>query len=219
MIRNIDRVEALIWTCAALSAPGFPTRLAQEAIEQSTPLALVANGGCMPPADSCWAGAVKWEYTPPLSCRQLSMLRRSLALVPDGFGGSDGFGRAPSADSREPLPERCVVLVTALAECEAARAAGMRAVALPDSSGYVAEELEGIADACVDSLDDLWLDDLSTPGAYWLNPSLPRDSMGNAVDPDTGLPQDWQIDEQADSVDAEEEDARLESLLNDIGPL
>jgi len=33
----------------------------------------------------------------------------------------------------------------------------------------------------------LRVDDLSTPGAYWLNPPLPRDVHGNSVDPDTGL--------------------------------
>ena len=33
----------------------------------------------------------------------------------------------------------------------------------------------------------LRIDDLSTPGAYWLNPPLPRDVHGYSVDPETGL--------------------------------
>ena len=30
--------------------------------------------------------------------------------------------------------------------------------------------------------------DLSTPGAFWLNPALPRNEKGESVDPQTGLP-------------------------------
>ena len=40
---------------------------------------------------------------------------------------------------------------------------------------------------CLDDLSDLTggLDDLSTPGAYWLNPCMPRDTEGFRIDPET----------------------------------
>jgi rhodanese-related sulfurtransferase len=67
----------------------------------------------------------------------------------------------------------------------------MRTVALPrDEGGQVAAELEGVADVCLDLVGEesaalaLCVADLSTPGAYWLNPAMPRDLEGMRVDPD-----------------------------------
>lgn len=183
MIRNIDRLELLVWTASALlSAP--PGRLLVEAREQGT-LAVALADSALGGAEAAAGDLFRYVTPPPLSCTQLSALRRSLLISPEGFGGSDGFGEQQAANlghaHRPPLASRCVVLVTCPGECTAARSAGMRAVAIPsEAGGYVDEDLEGVADACIDSLDELWLDDLSTPGAYWLNPAVPTDDEGYA---------------------------------------
>ena len=70
----------------------------------------------------------------------------------------------------------------------------MRTVGLPPDEGEaVLDALEGMADACLDEIGEggalaLSMDDLTTPGTFWLNPCLPRDADGNSVDPETGLP-------------------------------
>jgi len=127
----------------------------------------------------------------PLTTAFLTELRESVACAADGFGGSDGFGVVKSNVERAPEACRSVVLVVDRAECDAARAAGMRAVALPDATGWVDEDLEGVADAIVDDPETLRLDDLTTPGAFWLNPMQPQDAEGYRVDPRTGLRENW----------------------------
>ena len=152
-----------------------------------------------PPADLAGipAALLPFPHVPvldpedPISYFQaLSKARLACSLTPDGFGGSDGFGARPNGAEREPLPQYCVVLVTTLSECDGALRAGMRTVGLPGDEGeWLADELEGIADACLDDLADIpdGLDELSTPGSFWLNPCLPRDTQGMAVNPETGL--------------------------------
>ena len=54
--------------------------------------------------------------------------------------------------------------------------------------------------------------DLSTPGAFWLNPSLPRDAEGYSVNPETGLR--WVREGQGD----EGGDATVTQLLEDVDP-
>jgi hypothetical protein len=64
----------------------------------------------------------------------------------------------------------------------------MRAVGVPGADGYVLSDLEGVADAVVDDVDSLFLDDLSTPGAYWLNTMVPIAPGGGPADPDSPSP-------------------------------
>jgi hypothetical protein len=49
-------------------------------------------------------------------------------------------------------------------------------------------DLEGVADAVVDDVRTLFLDDLSTPGAYWLNTMVPVAPGGGPADPDSPSP-------------------------------
>ena len=188
MLRNIDRCELLIATQSSLAYSESPPLLA-EALEQGISLALLCRA-CDGSADSDAApavfdAAIRHLYTGSLSPRVFSDLRRRFQIQPDGFGGSDGFGRAPTQASRAPLASRTVVLVAEIDECVNARAAGMRAVAVPAMDGYVCSDLEGVADAVVDSIDELYLDDLSTPGAYWLNTMVPTAPAGGMADPES----------------------------------
>ena len=237
MLRNIDRCEAVVFTrdvvLGAVSGELRPgaVRLISEAKEQGALIAILEPASRPLAADSpvheLLAGAPCWalqEDDPTIV--EVNSLREALDVErPDGFGGSDGFGQAPgAAHGREPIAARCVVLVTTLRETVAALGAGMRAVAIPRVEGdWVDEALDGVADVCLDALGDdsdalaLRLDDLSTPGSFWLNPvsqllplasyrptvasrdraslnaqirgaqALPRDLFGNMVDPKTGL--------------------------------
>lgn len=199
MLRNIDCCEALI-LCrdAALedSSGELRTavpRLIAEARDQGALLAVLEPSDRPIDAASpvrtqvgCWPLAASEPHV-----SEISELRRALLVdSPEGFGGTDGFNQAPGlAFGREPLPERCVMLVTTMREVVAALGAGMRAVAVPRTDeDYVDSALDGIADMCLDALEEVRVEDLSTPGAYWLNPAHPRDVNGNKVDPDTGVP-------------------------------
>lgn len=186
MLRNIDRCELLLWSPGALRAspPDQAAALIEEALAQDTLVAVVGPG---PATLDGFAALHRFPDAQP-SVPALTAIRHGLALAPDGFGGSDGFGAGPPPAQRAPEAAYCVCLLTEPSFCDAAIGAGMRAVALPDSaSGYVDEALEGVADAVVDEVGELSVLDLSTPGSYWLNPACPRDSAGNAVDPLTGL--------------------------------
>mmetsp|Transcript_5780 Transcript_5780/g.12731 ORF Transcript_5780/g.12731 Transcript_5780/m.12731 type:complete len:355 (-) Transcript_5780:197-1261(-) len=218
MLRNYDACEALIFTEGALLTPSRIDTLVDTAFKQGTAVVLLATvEGAAGKLLASLGDAAQYfalETTPsPLSTPSLYNLISRLSVIPEGFGGSDGFGMSPPQAERPPLASRCIVFVTSLAECAAVRAAGMRAVALPDSSGFVSSEVEGFADAIVNSLDEVELDDLSTPGAYWLNPAAPRDLSGNAVDPTTGLPSG--ISAVSDD-DYDDELAMAEAILADL---
>ena len=143
-LRNVDRCEALIFTPAALISSESKllrngcARLLGDAAQQST---LIACVGPALPAVEGLPTSLNVVEVPANSgtldyWAALCDARTSMLLTPDGFGGSDGFGRAPSAQERDPLPERCVVLVTTLAECDGALRAGMRAIGIPEDDGY-----------------------------------------------------------------------------------
>jgi hypothetical protein len=96
-------------------------------------------------------------------------------IQPKGFGGSSGFGRKLADPARSPLPAHTVVLCSNEQQCRAAIYAGMRVICLHDND---------ISDAVVDSWEDIGsLDDIATPGSFWLNPPRARDDQNNAVDP------------------------------------
>jgi rhodanese-related sulfurtransferase len=199
MLRNIDQCEAIILSRDVVDHAGI-ARLKAEALEQGALVAFLEPPG-RPVEDAAMRdGALCW----PLSSSEptiaeMSALRLRLHVdAPNGFGGSDGFGRRPGGLGREPIAAYCVVLVTTLQQVAAALGAGMRTVALPrDEGGQVAAALEGVADVCLDLVGEesaalaLRVADLSTPGAYWLNPAMPRDLEGMRVDPDASpMPRD-----------------------------
>lgn len=96
-------------------------------------------------------------------------------IQPAGFGGSAGFGRKLADPTRLPLPKHTVVFCSNEQQCRAAIYAGMRVICLTDND---------IADAVVDSLEDIEsVDDIATPGSFWLNPPYARDDQNNKVDP------------------------------------
>ena len=251
MLRNIDSCEAVILTLdVAMDAATGHTRRGVERLigeckkEGALVALLVPGDGASPsPSDDVLRtmaahGTMCWPFkgTEPQTS-ELSELRRALKVEePEGFGGSDGFGQAPGmAYGREPIAARCVVLVTSLAETAAAIGAGMRTVGLPATEGdWVDEALDGVADVCLDAVGedgDTWalrLDDLSTPGSYWLNPAMPRDLEGNSVDPETGVPYSSRAAAEeavptaaaAGGVDAvedeDDEDAAVRAMLQDV---
>jgi hypothetical protein len=85
---------------------------------------------------------------------------------------------------RCPLPKHCVVFVagpytTSRARCTAARLAGMRIMYIErkgigncDSEDLVDGVISGFGNDSTESL--LTIDDIATPGSFWLNPPSPR---------------------------------------------
>ena len=98
-----------------------------------------------------------------------------IVVQPKGFGGSSGFGMKAADPERNPLPEHCVVLCHTENQCRAARYAGMRVLCLTDNA--LADGI--VFDGCWESI---YMDDIATPGSFWLNPPHPRDDEGNKVD-------------------------------------
>jgi hypothetical protein len=230
MLRNVDRCEALLIIGGALvTEPSSSnlrsgvTELIELATEEGTHVCHLGEAGMVPKMP---AGLVNHDSLPspvPAAAAALTHLRTSLLLTPDAFGGSDGFGSSSAVQvDREPSAPYVVCIVTNFDDCDAALRAGMRCVALPAiEGGYVDEELEGVADVCLDELDGLTLDDFTTPGSFWLNPSLPRDAHGVAVDPETGLRYDGEPgdDLAADSsrrTAATGTDDEMEDLMEDL---
>ncbi|KAK9816684.1 hypothetical protein WJX72_003671 [[Myrmecia] bisecta] len=83
-------------------------------------------------------------------------------------------------------PARCVVIEDSRIGLLAARAAGMRCIVT--TSSYTAGEDFQTADAVFDCIGDegderFSLNDLTTPGSFWLNPPLPMDETGMWYNP------------------------------------
>ena len=166
-----------------------------------------------------------------LSCTSLLAAFVRLAIQPIDarrFGGSDGFGQRPTSDAMAwpPEPQWCVALVSDPQACEGALRAGMRVIGLPpDDDQAVDPALEGVADVCLDTLTDIQsLDDLSTPGAFWLNPCMHRDGEGYAVNPQSGRRYDQaagagggETSSASAAVDDDPEDAAAAAILRDMG--
>jgi hypothetical protein len=251
-LRNIDPLELLAFTPSALFCSAAAStylrpgalRLLAEAEELG--VLCVLTGAV--PASATHLPAVlapppAWLNSKgPLSTAKLTRLRRALRLAPQGFGGSDGFGRAPAAGTREPMAPFTVVLVTSLEDCLAAIGAGCRAVGLPaEEGGDVEPELEGVADAILETLCEedgalaLSIDDLSTPGSFWLNPAVARDAQGHAVNPETGElvgvaisaaergvakeRAGQQVSQFEVGAVAKDDEGKLREMLDDIAPL
>jgi len=146
-------------------------------------------------------------------------------VQPKGFGGSSGFGRKAADPERSPLTKHCVVLCYTIDQCRAARYAGMRVLCLTDNP---------LADAIIDDdWESITMDDIATPGSFWLNPPHPKDDDGNAVDPDTVILA-YEQNHKAQSTHSESneeqrevyiptqdelDDDYLASVLADIDPL
>ncbi|KAG7366362.1 hypothetical protein IV203_029032 [Nitzschia inconspicua] len=119
---------------------------------------------------------VRQQSAPAPNPRDLYESIGTVEIQPKGFGGSSGFGTKAPDPERTPLPKHCVVLCSTEDQCRAARYMGMRVLCMTDNS---------LADAVIDDGDwsSICMDDIATPGSFWLNPPHPRDDEGNAVDP------------------------------------
>ena len=132
----------------------------------------------------------------------------SIFINPRGFGGSSGFGVKYADAVRNPLPQHCVVFVSKSSDdnplrsgsgshsdtsgsvsrdrCVASKLAGMRVMYLEDGclGSCTAED---VSDGIIDTLgtENDWemvtMDDISTPGSFWLNMAQPRDENGDRV--------------------------------------
>lgn len=147
-------------------------------------------------------------------------------IQPKGFGGSSGFGTKAADPERAPLPKHCVVLSSNENQCRAARYCGMRVLCLTDTP---------LADAViVHDWSTIYMDDIATPGSFWLNPPHPRDDESYRVDVEMVIQayeqqqQQQQHDSEvgttpvlgaADVASGELSDAELAKLLADIDPL
>jgi hypothetical protein len=120
---------------------------------------------------------VFYSQQPPPNPRDLWEAIHSITIQPKGFGGSSGFGTKAADPERSPLPQHVVVLCDTEDKCRAARFAGMRVLCLTAGDNP-------LADAIVNGWDEFTVDDIATPGSFWLNPPHPRDDQSNAVDPE-----------------------------------
>ena len=141
---------------------------------------------------------------------------QALTIQPAGFGGSAGFGRKLADPERSPMPQHVVVFCSSLKVCQAARYVGMRVLCLQDND---------LADAIIDDYYNLYLEDVATPGSFWLNPPYPRDEEGNKVHifdmmQDDGDNNDNNSDDDGnDKESAMSEKDRLRAILDDMDPL
>lgn len=131
---------------------------------------------------------------------------QTITIEPKGFGGSSGFGVKKWEATRVPLPQHCVVFVCSSSDkcghdgttdrsdgsgsvsrdrCIAARYCGMRVIYIEDDG--VPCTAEDIADGIVNTLgtENDWemvtIDDISTPGSFWLNMMQAKDESGYGV--------------------------------------
>jgi hypothetical protein len=132
----------------------------------------------------------------------------TLLIEPRGFGGSSGFGVKHADAVRNPLPQHCVVFVSRESDdnpincksksggsesgsisrdrCIASRTAGMR-VMYVEGDNLGSCTAEDVSDGIVETLgtEDDWeivtMDDISTPGSFWLNMAVPKDENGDRV--------------------------------------
>jgi len=141
---------------------------------------------------------------------------QSVVIQPRPFGGSAGFGTKLPDPERQPMPARTVVFCETVDQTRAARFCGMRVMCFNDND---------LADAIVDTFD-FYLDDIATPGSYWLNPPHPRDDEGNKVYVgDVVLEFETFGDDDRSKPNAENEsiddmdDDELNRILADMAPL
>mmetsp|Transcript_23826 Transcript_23826/g.33310 ORF Transcript_23826/g.33310 Transcript_23826/m.33310 type:complete len:308 (-) Transcript_23826:260-1183(-) len=109
----------------------------------------------------------------PPNPRLLVDIMESTTIDPKGFGGSSGFGRKLADPPRSPLPQYVIVFGDCEDVCRAARYTGMRVFSIGTESD--------LADAVADDFG-FYLDEIATPGSFWINTSNPRDDEGNKVD-------------------------------------
>lgn len=224
MVRNIDFPEALVFyettddsTSTLLEDDGQTPRsglldLLQECQDTSTPALLISRQTQLPSELAPFLQRFE-ENSPTPSPISLWECIHSLTIQPEGFGGSSGFGRKMADPERPPMPKHVVVFCSDLDVCRAARSVGMRVLCLQDND---------LADAIIDDFYNLYLEDVATPGSFWLNPPYPRDDDGNKVYVEDVLEEDVVESEMTQQIVKDDEDLsddELQAILNDMEPL
>ena len=162
----------------------------------------------------------------PPNPSDLISIVNSMYIQPRPYGGSATIGYSRAADPERLLdPKHCVVFTTTIDQTRVARALGMRVVSInPD---------DDLADAVLMDYDDenisinVGVDDIATPGSFWLNPPHPRDDVGNRVDdPFKTLLQTTaalSVNQNNGSLESDDrdddDDSYFQAMLNDIAPL
>jgi len=245
MVRNIDLPEAIIlYGHAVMLNPSDPKtvrggliELIQECHDDGTVVIVLLSSAdvdeeatagsllkeCLP---TNLLGDIVWHHSTnhPPNPADLLQAAGKAQVQERAFGGSSGFGAKPADPSwRPPAPRHCVVLVSSIDQTRAARACGMRVVNCCDPD-------DPLADAVLfDEEIDFGVDDIATPGSFWLNPPHPRDDEGNKVDPydlvelyshHQGIGESA-VPTAASSVQMPEElnDDDFDSILADLAPL
>jgi beta-phosphoglucomutase-like phosphatase (HAD superfamily) len=242
MVRNIDLPEALIFygVSAVVDYSSGEPRDGLEAIlrecaeiETATVLLVTRRQDeeilaktMRPAAATSSFTAVRWQQEPAPNPADLLGCIDSITVQPRPFGGSSGFGSKPADPERNPLPRHCVAFTTTVDQTRAARAAGMRVIAIDCNSSNQDDSQEDdlLADAVIRSYEEVnGLDDIATPGSFWLNPPHPRDDEGNAVDPEwlasCATEETVGIFSSESFPDDEMDDEDLQAILADIAPL
>jgi hypothetical protein len=236
MVRNIDFPEALIFhetrkmddnrNSIFLEEDGITLRtgllgLLQECRDVGTPAIFIAYNDQSPPSYvkdylQVFAAAAVDDMSP---AQALWESIHAITIQPAGFGGSSGFGRKMADPKRSPLPKHTVVFCADVDVCRAARAVGMRVLCLQDND---------LADAIIDDYCKLYLEDVATPGSFWLNPPYPRDDEGNKVDVEVFITSKNDEEDIAssknnskgkDENEGELSASYLQAILDDMDPL
>jgi hypothetical protein len=229
MVRNIDLVEALIFYGEDSLFQGDDELLSGvEYLVDECRRDETAVLAILPPSAQNHHPAlpkaihVHTETQAPPNPRDLWEAIHSVEVHPKGFGGSSGFGRKAADPERPPVPKHCVALCHTEDQCRAARYVGMRVLCLTDNA---------LADAVM--MDDCWesicMDDIATPGSFWLNPPHPRDDDGNGIDIEAVIDAYENENEDEDGSggpralakddNGELDDDQLRAMLADIDPL
>jgi hypothetical protein len=189
MVRNIDLPEALVfygWNVFLDDDEATELRtgvqnLLDECKDVDTPIVVVVHADdqktkeVMIPIDLPSHVTIhSTSASPPPNPRALYESINALSIQPRSFGGSSGFGRRQwDEPARPPLFKHVVVLCDCEEVCRAARYLGTRVLSLSDND---------LADAVLFEWDEIVsLEDIATPGSFWLNPPHPRDDDGNRV--------------------------------------
>ncbi|KAL3921106.1 MAG: hypothetical protein SGILL_002923 [Bacillariaceae sp.] len=243
MVRNIDLVEALVFyggksifgeisddSTSLQLLPGVEN-LMEECRRDDTAVLIVveepyakslefsSSSSSLIPTDNKLIHIRTEEAAPP-NPQDLWEAIHSVRVQPKGFGGSSGFGSKAPDPVRTPLPKHCVVLCHTEDQCRAARYVGTRTLCLTDNA---------LADAVIDDgtyWETIYMDDIATPGSFWLNPPHPKDDEGNGVDVLSVI--EWY--EETDNNDDDDEprektgpqqadDDYLAAILADMDPL
>lgn len=151
----------------------------------------------------------RYATQPAPNPRDLYEAIQSIIIQPRPFGGSAGFGSKLPDPERCPMPARTVVLCQTLDETRAARFCGMRVLCFTDND---------LADAVMnDYCIDFYLDDIATPGSYWLNPPHPRYDDGNKVPDIESLIRQLEQQQDVQDDDSNKSDFSNNISNNDLG--